>query len=254
MKEYKLIKFELDGNCLTPCPYGLKGVGRIMVYSGSCQDCKHNKGKVKKQVKCSFEYDMQDEYDTDNVEEHGCIERVLPEEPKELPKIGEKWRVRQDLVIGERYDELMFMEGMKKDYIIVTGFFANGHVDTNTYAYSLEMLDGRIEEPSDCGSDCVCKEVEKSCDNCGYYDNLAYSEPCNTCTLGVTLKKVSFNWKPKYTENKLEKVEPNKKVRKYKYVCKSCDSGKCVLIVKGSPSKFDCCPMGGDAKWKLKEK
>jgi hypothetical protein len=25
-----------------------------------------------------------EEYDTDNVEEHGCIERVLPEEPKEL--------------------------------------------------------------------------------------------------------------------------------------------------------------------------
>jgi hypothetical protein len=57
---YKLIKFKVDGNCLTPCPYGLKGVGRIMVYSASCNECKHNKGKVKKHVKCSFEYDSQE--------------------------------------------------------------------------------------------------------------------------------------------------------------------------------------------------
>jgi hypothetical protein len=100
---------------------------------------------------------------------------------------------------------------------------------------------------SECGSDCVCKEEVKSCDNCGYYDNLAYSEPCNTCTLGVTLKKVSFNWKPKVADEK-PKVE---KVKKYKYVCKSCDNIKCTVVNVRDiyPQR---CAYGYMSKWKLK--
>jgi hypothetical protein len=241
MKKYKLIKYELDVNCLTPCPYRLKGLGRIMVYSASCNECKHYKGKVKNQVKCSFEYDMQDEYDTDNVEEHGCIERVLPEEPKELPKIGEKWRVRQDLVVGNVYGGVYFYENMRRKIIVIASVHSeNLYMECYGKYYSLEMLDGRIEEPSDCGSDCVCKEVEKSCETCKHNndDECMYDGKCNLGTLD--------GW----NSGESVKVE---KVKKYKYVCKSCDSGKCVLIVKGSPSKFDCCPMGGDAKWKLKK-
>jgi hypothetical protein len=146
---YKLIKFKVDGNCLTPCPYGLIGVGRIMVYSASCNECKHNKGKVKKQVKCSFEYDTKEpsEIKTGKVTSSDCVQ-VADEKPK----------------------------------------------------------------------------AEKSCSNCYYEkDDSCREHECNHIERQY--------WKPKHTENKLEKVNclsPKfEEVKKYKYVCKSCDLRKC---------------------------
>jgi len=204
MKEYKLIKINDDLDVsMIKCANPRVG----MVFLSDCVECNKYKGmsSLNKHVKCSFEYDnMQEEYDTDNVEEHGCIERVLPEEP-------------------------------------------------------------------DCGSDCVCKEeVEKSCSNCYFFNG----DDCENLKYSGCVYPKFIGWKPKHTENKLEKVNCLKcknvstckievpgyhcpkveKVKKYKYACKSCKSRKCKLIIAGSidSATITYCPISGDAKWKLK--
>jgi hypothetical protein len=237
MKEYKLIKVndDLDVSMLK-CANPRVG----MVFLSDCVECNKYKGmsSLKKHVKCSFEYDTQEpeEYDTDNVEEHGCIERVLPEEPKELPKVGEKWRVRTGLENGAMYNGCTFWREMEKNYIIIDDIVCQQYYrHINGGIYSLEMLDGKYEEPKeqvnkchDCryyqtGSPCnVCcdyeyfskidcqpKEVadeepkdEKSCDNCEYRNQGWYSKPCDTCTRGITQQKISSNWKPKIANKK----------------------------------------------------
>jgi hypothetical protein len=68
-----------------------------------------------------------------------------------------------------------------------------------------EIKTGKVTS-SDCGSDCVCKWEVKSCKTC-------YHEDDDECTNEFDCEYKDFSgWKPKYTENKLEKVEPNKKV------------------------------------------
>jgi hypothetical protein len=103
---------------------------------------------------------------------------------------------------------------------------------------------------SDCGSDCVCKdEVEKSCNNCansgdnnetGIYCSLdcddnyscwvkhvpeviekscdnCYHEKDDECTNEFDCEYKDFSgWKPKHTENKLEKVEKIKAEKGFK--------------------------------------
>ena len=92
----------------------------------------------------------EEEYDTDNVEDTGTIERVLPEEP-----------------------EIM------------------------------------------------------TCDNCEYSDKSGYSEPCDTCTRGITLKRISFNWTPKkpiVQKEKKIKLKISEKKLKYlqEIICDKC--------------------------------
>jgi hypothetical protein len=88
-------------------------------------------------------------------------------------------------------------------------------------------------------------KVEKSCNNCA-----------NSGFNNETGIYCSLDCDDNYSCWVKHIPDVGKKVKKYKYICKMCDSGKCVLIVhdtaKSSPSRFDYCPMGGDAKWKLK--
>jgi hypothetical protein len=87
-------------------------------------------------------------------------------------------------------------------------------------------------------SDCVCKEE------------------VNKSEIYPPFKENNIMLKLLEEDKRLHEKPKVEKVKKYKYICKMCDSGKCVLIVhdtaKSSPSRFDYCPMGGDAKWKLK--
>lgn len=47
---------------------------------------------------------------------------------------------------------------------------------------------------------------EKSCSNCAYEELSRYSESCKNCSLGISLNKVTFNWKPKEAKDKHEQT------------------------------------------------
>jgi len=75
----------------------------------------------------------------------------IKEQSMEKPKIGEKWRVRKGLVDGMVYGVITYRKSMKRDFITVKDFMNNGgiYVEEINKVYSLEMLDGRIEEPKE---------------------------------------------------------------------------------------------------------
>jgi hypothetical protein len=182
---YKLIKFKVDGNCLTPCPYGLIGVGRIMVYSASCNECKHNKGKVKKQVKCSFEYDTKEpsEIKTGKVTSSDCACK------EEVEKSCNHWWIYTQLmvnpVINKRKCSICGVEEYEDDF-------------------------GEYREPKQVADEKPKSEKVRSHEtSCMYCRHLAEKEPCNSCFKGDKFEPP----KPK-----VEKVKKLKlKITKTKY-------------------------------------
>jgi hypothetical protein len=175
---YKLVKYAIDkeyGNCLTPCPYGLEGFGQIMVASGSCQDCKHHKGKVKKQVKCSFEYEMKDQ------------------EPSEI-KIGKVTSsdCGSDCVCKEEVEKSCDTCEYRSQ-----GWYLNP-CDTCTRGITQQKISLNWKPK-------VADEVEKSCITCKHNndDECMYDGKCNLGTLDGWNSGKSV---------KVEEFEPNKKV------------------------------------------
>jgi hypothetical protein len=170
-----------------------------------------------------------DEYDTDNVEEHGCIERVLPDEQKESPTQPNFDNLVADSI--ERKDSIYNLAKEEVKSCETCNSYGNyGSDSCDKYTGYCNNFDKW-----------TLKEVtnEKPNSKCLYCRNLAETsekEPCNACFKG-------------------DKFEPQKpKVKKYKYVCRECIDVKCKFITpSGVHDTLNHCPIGGDAKWKLKK-
>jgi hypothetical protein len=120
MKEYKLIKYELDDEriCTIPCPYGKK----CAVYSEACIHCINWKGAEPDHVKCSYEYNHKIKTSSDCGSDCVCKQDHIVEPNKKVN-------------IQEFMRTIRFNNGQQSIYLDITN---------NKHSFKLRAKEGEV--------------------------------------------------------------------------------------------------------------